>query len=75
MGFASVPYGFILKLIPVKFFGCFSLNEDPITEDDASKSVVASFKHSHSMRKKKAPKSSAINDEFNEGGDIYTRMI
>jgi len=44
--------GLVLKFVPLKFFQCVSLDEDPISEAHVNTTLTSALKKSSVMRKK-----------------------
>ena len=41
IGFLSLPWGFIIKFLPLRWFQCLSIDDKPMDEDEASRSVAS----------------------------------
>lgn len=44
IGAGELIWGVIVKLLPLKCFGCFAFNEKPMTEEEEGKSMMAMAK-------------------------------
>lgn len=53
IGSGELIWGVLIKFVPTKYFQCFNFEETPMTEEEAEKSVLASFKKG-SVRKPKS---------------------
>jgi len=53
IGSFSLVWGVILKFVPARWFDRLSISEKPMTEEEASNSLVASLNRSQTMRNKK----------------------
>lgn len=58
-GAGELIWGVLIKFVPVKYFQCFNFEETPMTEEEAEKSVLASFKKG-SVRRPKSKEAQTI---------------
>jgi hypothetical protein len=53
LGFVSLPWGLVIKFIPLRFFQCVSIDDAAMDEEALQKSVTTSFKRASTMKSKK----------------------
>ena len=63
IGASVVPWGLILKLVPLSLFEGLAINEEPMTEDDAATSTLSVIKHSQSFRASKSLRGSKVDPQ------------
>lgn len=49
-GVISIPWGLVVKFIPLKYFQCMSLDETPMSEDTLSRTATSAFKRSSTVK-------------------------
>jgi len=49
-GVVSLPWGLVIKFIPLRFFQCMSLDEEPMNEEDLNRTATSAFKRSSTVK-------------------------
>jgi len=53
LGIVSLPWGLVIKFIPLKYFQCISMDETPMTEAVLERTVTNSFKRASTIKNKR----------------------
>jgi hypothetical protein len=63
IGASCILWGFLLKLLPLSWFGNIKINEAPLTDEEEAKSLVSTLRKSHRQSIRQTVKKT---EEFNQ---------